>query len=109
MASQIAKTAPCQKRYRRGSNCNYWQWLDRFKQYRKTNCDTDIGALIKQGTITEIDCNSKEETQQVFFQALRLEAAHQITRTDYHTEPDKKMTIHSNCFNKLFYQKETTT
>ena len=68
---------------------NYRQWLERFKQYEKKH-NIQIRQTIKERTITETDCNTKEEKiQKDFLWALRHKATHRITRSEYQTEPDK--------------------
>ena len=68
---------------------NYWQWLDRFKQYTKRKYEIDIESLIKEETMTGTEWNNKEATiQQDFLWALGPEETHQITRSEYRTDPD---------------------
>ena len=40
---------------------NYRQWSERFEQYTKKRYDTDIGALIKEKTMTGTEWDTKEE------------------------------------------------
>ena len=50
---------------------NHRQWLEQFKQYKKRKHEIDLGPLIKKGTNTETEWNTKEEKrQQDFFLAL---------------------------------------
>ena len=38
---------------------NYWQRLERFKQYTKRKYEIDIGPLIKE-TMTRTECNTNK-------------------------------------------------
>ena len=51
-------------------------------------CDTDIGPLIKEETMTGTEWNRIEEKIQDFIWALGPKATHQITRPEYRTEPN---------------------
>ena len=68
---------------------NYRQRLERIKRYTESKYDIDIGQLIKEGTITETEWNTKEKIQQNFILALESEATHQKARSEYRTEPHK--------------------
>ena len=68
---------------------NNRQWLERFKPNTKRKYEIDIGSLIKEETMTGTDWNSKEEKiKQDFLWAQRLEATHQIPRSEYRTDPE---------------------
>ena len=63
--------------------------FERMEQYTKEN-DTDIGPLIKEDTMTGTERDTKEgKIQQDFLWALGPEAMHQITRSEYRTEPNR--------------------
>ena len=79
---------------------NYRQWLDRVKQYMKRKNEIDTGPLTKQETMTGIEWISKEEKiHQDFLWALRPKAAHQITQSEYLTDPDN---LRKEKLNKLY-------
>ena len=68
---------------------NYRQWIDRFKQYTKSKYEIDIGPLIKEYMTGTDERNTKQEKiQQDFLWALGPEATHQITRSEYRSDPD---------------------
>ena len=63
--------------------------LDRFKQYTKRKYEIDIGPLFTGETMTGTEWKTKEEEiQQDFLWALEPETTHQITRSEYQTDPD---------------------
>ena len=86
---------------------NYRQWLDRYKQNTKTKYEIDIRPLIKEKTMTGADWNTKKEKlQQDFLWALGPESTHQITQSEYQTDPDnKKIDILIKLHNKFYLPK----
>ena len=68
---------------------NYRHWIDRFKQYTKRKYEIDIGLTKKENLTGTDKWNTKQEKiQQDFLWALRTKARHQITRSEYRTDPD---------------------
>ena len=90
-ADRIQTLCPDAKRINGKRIYNLQKRLERFKRYTKRKDDiVDIGPLIKEETITETKWNRKEKKiQKDFHWALGPEATHQITRSEYGTEPDK--------------------
>ena len=90
---------------------NYRQGLDRFKQYTKRKYEIDIRPLSKEETMAGTNewSTKEEKIQQDFLWALRPKATHQITKSDYRTDPDniKIDKLKKNYITDIIYRKET--
>ena len=66
------------------------QWLERFRQYTKTQHKMDIAELIRGAEITQTGWSGKKaEIQEDFIWGIGPEALYQMTRAGNKTEPDK--------------------